>query len=326
MTSMYKSVQYHGQCVQEQTASWLACTPLYSTVASTYRSIQYCGKHMQEYTVLWQAHTEYTILWQAHTTKHSIMASMYKSADHHCQHVQEHTASWLACTRVYSNVASTYRSIQYCGKQIQEYTVLWHAHTRKHSIIASMYKSSYHHCQHVQEHTASWLACSSVHSISVARMYHSIQHHGQQVQQHTASQPARIRAHGITASMYKGPQCHASMYKNTQCHDQHIQDCTASVGLRNSSAFNLCAAVLIQLPVTSKCHTSHNCHCPNVTFHNTQLPQHYEQPLSTHRLQETWWSWQMQHHNLQCKQNSSAVFIMLQVCWISTLKLKRVIT
>jgi len=164
--------------------------------------------------------------------------------------------------------------IQYCGKQIQEYTVLWREHTRKHSIMASMYKIANHHCQHVQEHTASRQACSSVYSITVASMYHSSQHHGQQVQHHTASWPASIRAHGIKASMYKGPQGHASMYKNTQCHDQHVQDCTATVGLRNSSAFNLCAAVFIQLLVNSECQTSHNCGCPNMTFHSTQLPQH----------------------------------------------------
>jgi hypothetical protein len=129
---------------------------------------------------------ECKVSWPACTRAHSSMASMYKSVQYHGQKVQEHTASWLTCTRVYTIVASTYRSIQYFGKQIHEYTVLWQAHTRKHSITASMYKSADHPCQHVQQHTASW--------------------------------PARIRAHGITVSMYK----------NTQCHDQHIQDCTAA--------------------------------------------------------------------------------------------------
>ena len=71
----------------------------------------------------------------------------------------------------------------------------------------------------------------------MASRYKSTQHHGQHV----------LRAHGIMASMYKGPQDHASMYKSPQCHAQNVQDCTASVWLKNSSAFNLCKAVLIQI-------------------------------------------------------------------------------
>lgn len=82
MESMYKSIQYHStQQVQEQAASWLACTGVYSIMTSVYRrhsnvtsmykSIRYCGKHIQEC---------------------SLMTSIYKSTDHHCKHVQEHTA------------------------------------------------------------------------------------------------------------------------------------------------------------------------------------------------------------------------------------------
>jgi len=152
--------------------------------------------------------------------------------------------------------------------------------------VASKYNSIQYSGKHIQESTVSRPACPDVCSITVAGIYHSIQHHGQHVQQHTASWPAHIRAHDITASMYKAPRGHASMYKNTQCHDQHVQDCTASVWLRNSSAFNLCVEVLIQIPVTTECQTSHNCDRPNITFHSTQLPQHSEQKSSTHRHQQ----------------------------------------
>jgi len=101
MSSMYESVQYHGQCVQEHTASqldvqectvsWPGCTGAHGIIASMYKSIKYCGKHIQKYTVLWQAHK----------TKHNIMANLYKSTDYYCQLVQEHTASRPAYSSVY---------------------------------------------------------------------------------------------------------------------------------------------------------------------------------------------------------------------------------
>jgi hypothetical protein len=90
MTSMYKSVQYHGQCVQEHTASWLAFTGVYSIMASVYRSTQHHDQHVQECTVSWPVCTG----------AHSIMATIYKSILYHGRCVQEHTASWPACTRV----------------------------------------------------------------------------------------------------------------------------------------------------------------------------------------------------------------------------------
>jgi hypothetical protein len=132
------------------------------------------------------------------------------------------------------------------------------------------------------ESTVSRPACSSVCSITVAGIYHCIQHHGQHVQQHTASWPACLKAHCITASMYEAPQGHASMYKNKECHDQHVQDCTTSIWLRNSSAFNLCVKVLIQIPVTNECHTSHNRDCPNITFHSIQNNHHLHTDINRH--------------------------------------------
>jgi len=53
MASMYKSVQYHGQCVEKHTVSWLACTKVYSNVASVYKSKQHDSLNVQESTVSW---------------------------------------------------------------------------------------------------------------------------------------------------------------------------------------------------------------------------------------------------------------------------------
>jgi len=127
--------------------------------------------------------------------------------------VQEHTASWLACTREYSIVASVYRSkqhhdsmhksVQYHGQGEQEHTALCLVCTSLSSIMANMYRSTalLLACN-VQEYKVLWQAHTEVYSI-VASTYNKTQYHGHLVQEHRSLLLACTRAHSIMASIFK---------------------------------------------------------------------------------------------------------------------------
>jgi len=64
-------------------------------MTSMYNSIQYSSKHIKEYTVWWQANKQYcgrykkqsTVSWPARTRVQITTVSMYKSTQHHGQHI-----------------------------------------------------------------------------------------------------------------------------------------------------------------------------------------------------------------------------------------------
>ena len=95
MASTYRSIQYCGKHILQNTVSWPTCTRAQIITVSLYKSTQHHGQHIQVYTVS---------QFPANIRAHSLMTSTYESTRYHSQHVQEPTVSCSACTDCMASV------------------------------------------------------------------------------------------------------------------------------------------------------------------------------------------------------------------------------